>query len=189
MTYFLRDLPTTIQLLPENYLQHVINFEDKVCTTLYFKFKMKSLDERNVSISSNRSAWSGKKPSFILGYEIDFVNENINLNYLGSLFVLYFFNAVYTRFPTLAIQAIKQAYFFNYNFTGIAILQALHRLAYAYFGLNYEDYRNHENIKTRSVIEDFHSILGSILVLPEMTMENEDEIWSFSPYKGIRENI
>jgi hypothetical protein len=159
---FIRDLPEKIQLLPRNYLQQVVLFDDKVCNTLHFNFGMESLDSSNLIISKDRTVCSaGKKWPFLLGYNTEFDKTYVNLilNHFGSLVVLYLFNHVYQRFPSLAIQAIKQSYTFNNFFCGIGLLQALNRLAYAYYGLDYETYRNHENIKTRSVIEDFHSHL------------------------------
>lgn len=46
--------------------------------------------------------------------------------------------------------------------------------------MSYEKYRNKKEIKSRSVIEDFHSILGYILVLPEKPLENKEEIWNIN---------
>ena len=54
-------------------------------------------------------------------------------------------------------------------------------MAYANFGLNYKKYRNHENIKNRCIIEDFNSILGQILKMPEKTEENENIVWREMP--------
>lgn len=118
-----------------------------------------------------------------IGKHLFYLDANLNyiLNSFGLLLLSTFFNATYQRYPEAAINAVYKAFHFNYHCRGLFIIQALNRLAYAYYGFDYEEFRNKEDIPTRSVIEDFHSILGSILVLPEKTKENEGEVWDNMP--------
>ena len=166
MSYFLRNLPTKIKLDPFHIFQQVDIHGYPKCDTLFFQWKLQILNQEVQLLQLKSSNLNN----------LDIPLKIIN-NAFGLLLVSTFFNAVYKRHPTLALNAIYHAYAFNHNLTGLFITQALNRLSYAYFGLDYEEYRNHEDIKTRSVIEDFHSILAQILILPIATKENEGTVW------------
>ena len=185
MGYFLRDLPNTIQLNPNSPDQEVLlNFNNEALFgTLHVSVVLQpySTSKRQLYPLNNFSTF----PWFHKLYILDS---------LGILFVSKFFSEVYKLYPHLAIKSIKQAYAFNHHLKGLFVLQALNRLSYAYFGLDYEEYRNKEDIKTRSVIEDFHSILGQILILPVATKENEGTVWrpgnqTYLEYKIVYEDF
>ena len=189
MGYFLRDLPNTIQLNPNSPDQQVI-LNEQLLSTLHVSMELLAFDKTNL-ITQGRTKHKLATSNFVVNSFSTFpwFHKLYILDSLGILFVSKFFSEVYKLYPHLAIKSIKQAYAFNPYLTGLFITQALNRLSYAYFGLDYEEYRNHEDIKTRSVIEDFHSILGQILILPVVTKENLNTTWSFGNMKAFENRI
>ena len=179
MTIFLRDLPNKIQLNPQDSLQYIKIFDTHLCQTMVFQWQLAIFDKDGYLGRACRYT----NPGLYVGDNLNLMDVHLKYitNSFGLLLVSSFFNATYKKYPQLALKSIKEAYAFNYNLEYLFIIQALNRLAYANFGLDYEKYRNHENIKSRSVIEDFHSILGQILIMPERTEENENIVWREMP--------